>query len=196
MFVKVCGQRKECDLLETLKATPPSIGTAALDKTIDNQQAIGVIAGLYMGEGHFTITKTHGEATLTPHVGFTNADPGLIHLVCDWLDSNGIAFFMHTNSTNRIGKAGICWTIETKRIHMVKKILDLLYPYLCGNKKHQAAIVLRFVNSRLSHQHMNHTPYTDEEKNLYNERVKLRQSSETMSIPRVCKRDDIVQPSA
>jgi hypothetical protein len=165
---------------------------------MDNQQAIEIVAGLFLGEGHFTLGKTvNGKnIILTPDVGFTNSDPALIHYICDWLDSLELHFHMHMNHPKSY-RAGNCWTIQIRRLECAKKILNVLLPHLFGQKLHQAALVLRFVNSRLSYKKRNHEPYSDEERSLYEQRVALRESSETMSIPRVAKamREDIVQPT-
>ena len=111
---------------------------------MDNQQAIGKIAGLYLGEGHFVVSKyqrANGKWQFSAEIGFSNTDAELIHFVCDWLDAIGARFHMDQNSQG-------CWQVKVSRFESVLKMLDRMEPHLIGQKKAEAALLRRFVERR------------------------------------------------
>ena len=187
-------------MLEHPKAPFPYNGIETVDETMDNQQAIGKIAGLYLGEGHFILSKKKEKTNWKFHaeIGFSNTDPALIHFICDWLDGLGARYFMHQNSNG-------CWQIRVTRHVALLAMLNEMEPHLIGRKKHEAALVRRFVEHRirLNSQKLarikklgnnQFSPYGEFEHALCDEKLALRESSETMSIPRISvvdMRDDM-----
>ena len=149
---------------------------------------IEVIAGLYLGEGHFTITKNQKGNTwqFRAEVGFSNSDPALVEVICEWQESLGIHHHIRQNSQG-------CYQVVVQQHADVLKIIETLEPHLFGNKKPEAALVKRFVIHRMRPKdpspvklgNNSYNPITQEDHDFVDERRKLRESSETKSIP-VC----------
>jgi hypothetical protein len=166
---------------------------------MDNQQAIGKIAGLYLGEGHFSVAKWQrgsGKWQFQSEIGFSNNDPVLINFICDWLDNLEIRFHMSQNANG-------CWQVKVQRYDHLLKMLDILEPHLMGRKKAEAALVRRFATRRIElcgprdqRKGGKTVPYDQEDHRIVDERLVLRESPETLSIPRfslVAEREDIVR---
>jgi hypothetical protein len=147
---------------------------------------IEFITGLYLGEGHFTITKNQKGKMwqFRAEVGFSNTDPALIDAVCEWQESLGIHHHIRSNSQG-------CFQIIVHHYADILKAIEVLEPYLVGNKKAEASLVKRFVLHRLRPKEKLGTklgnnqfnPITQEDHNIVEEKQKLRESSETKSIP-------------
>lgn len=146
-----------------------------------------VIAGLYLGEGHFSVSKLQNKNNkwqFTAEVGFSNSDPALIDTVCKWQESLGIHHHIRQNSQG-------CYQVIVHHYQDVIKIIEALEPHLFGNKKPEAALVKRFCLHRLRPKEVSpvkmgnnqHNPITQEDHDLVEEKRKLRESSETKSVP-------------
>ena len=152
---------------------------------------IEFITGLYLGEGHFTITKnkTKGDKwQFRAEVGFSNSDPALIDAVCEWQESLGIHHHIRQNSQG-------CYQLIVHHYGDILKIIETLEPHLCGNKKPEASLVKRFVLHRLRPKEKlgkklgnnQFNPITQEDHDLVEQKRILRESSETKSIPVCCE---------
>jgi hypothetical protein len=169
-------------MLETPKTGRDSQSETAPDVTMDNQQATLVIAGLYLGEGHFTLMRNkNGRGNMQYHteVGFTNQDPAFIDYVCSWLETNEIPHFIH-------GCTGSCYQIKVQRFAPVVRLINLLEPYLIGRKLSEARILRRFVLRRMPKAYMGNNEsrkYDETDYADFAERQSLRESSETIRAP-------------
>jgi hypothetical protein len=165
--------------------------------SMDNPQAIGetmipnveIIAGLYLGEGHFSVwkeQKKNNKWQFSAEVGFSNTDPILVDAICEWQGSLGIHHHIRQNSQG-------CYQIIVHHYDEVLKMVEILEPYLFGKKKAEAALVKKFVLHRLRPKEVRpvklgnngHNPYTQEDHDIADAKRNLRESSETKSIP-VC----------
>src|ERR1700676_2252477 len=128
-------------MLETPKTEAPNMGKMPLDVQMDNQQATLRIVGLYLGEGHFILTKRlrkNGKWDINAEVGFTNSDAALIDLVCEFLEEHNIA--------HHIGKTKeTCYQVRVCRHKDIKNLLDIFIPFMHGNKSAEARLLYRYV---------------------------------------------------
>ncbi len=135
---------------ETPKALTPN--TVKRERYMDNPQATGentmiptieIIAGLYMGEGHFSVSKYQTKNKKWPfkaEVGFSNSDPALIDAVCSWLVSVGVHHWIRQNSQG-------CYQLVVQHHDAINTVIEHLEPHLFGNKKAEAALVKRFCHA-------------------------------------------------
>lgn len=154
------------------------------DVPMDNKQATAIVAGLFMGEAHFSLRRDStkpGKPQISTEIGFTNQDPSLIDYVCAWLDTHGIAHFIHMVTGN-------CYAIRVGRHGGIKKCIDLLEPFLMGKKLAEARILRRFVMRRLERGILNRPTderrYDDADYAMVGEKLAMRESSETTRFPR------------
>lgn len=108
---------------------------------LDNQQATSRIAGLYLGEGHFILAKNpraNGKWNIDTEVGFSNKDAALVDLVCSFLIEKEIPHHIGTNSEG-------CYQVKVDKQEHIKKLLDILLPYLYGRKLAEARLLYRYV---------------------------------------------------
>jgi hypothetical protein len=151
-------------------------------QAIREHMNIETVVGLYLGEGHFSISKfqrKNSKWQFGVEVGFSNSDPSLIDYVCQWQESLGIHHYIRQNSQG-------CYQIVVQHHEDVLHIIDVLSPYMFGNKKAEAALVKRFVLGRIARSKGNNKErgYTQEDHDLVEE-ARLCKSSTTKSIP-VC----------
>jgi hypothetical protein len=128
------------------------------------------LAGIWDGEGSITIfshIEKDGCRKLCPTINVTNTDIAMIAEIIKILDGYGIIFSLNKVKTKK--EHSDCYHLITRNMTKIKKTLELLLPYLV-NKKPQAEILLRFVNSRLSKMLDGKKPwnwqYTEEEQTM------------------------------
>lgn len=130
------------------------------ENEMDNQQVtperLAYMAGIWDGEGTFTVNKSFDHRKKVEHqynftassiVGNSNAD--IIYEVVKFLDDLNISFHITYRDGNERNKnwSGLFYLTIRKLSHN-KKFIELLLPYLIGKKSH-AEILLRFINRRL-----------------------------------------------
>lgn len=157
---------------------------------MDNQQAIGTIVGLYLGEGHFSVgrwKRANGQWQFSSEIGFSNSDPALLNYVCDFLDTIPAGFHISQNANG-------CYQVKVQNHEPIIRLLDILQPHLFGRKKEEAALLRRFVLGRLkapggrkSKVSNSARAYTAEDHAIYDEKQLLRESSETTRFTRTAK---------
>lgn len=149
---------------------------------------IDTIVGLYLGEGHFSVSKYQRKNKswqFSAEIGFSNSDAALIDYVCTWLESVGVHHYIRQNAQG-------CYQVVVQHYTDVLVLVETLEPLLFGNKKAEAALLRRFVLHRLRPKstgetklgNNQHNPYTEEDHRIVDE-ARLRKSSTTKSIP-VC----------
>lgn len=150
---------------------------------MDNQQGIGTIVGLYLGEGHFSVSKfqrANGKWQFGVEIGFSNSDPALLNYVCDFLDSFPVGYHISQNANG-------CYQVKVQRHMDIIAVLDKIESHLFGKKKAEAALVRRFINGRYgkaSGRNVNRV-YTEADHEIVAERRLLRDSSETTRFTRM-----------
>jgi hypothetical protein len=149
-----------------------------------------IMAGLYMGEGHFSVSKSQRKNKawqFTAEIGFSNSDPALIDAVCSWLEALDIHHYIRQNSQG-------CYQLAVQHYADILKLVKALEPHLFGSKKAEAALVKRFIEHRtrpkevkekkMGNNQFNPIDQTDHD--IVAEKRNLRESSETKSIPVCC----------
>ena len=116
---------------------------------MDNQQersvALSWVAGLLTGEGTFTVgvLKTKTGYRATPIVSIAMRDHDTMLSLAHDLKSIGLPFHIQER------KSGMM-TLKATGIKRVHRYCQVLIPYLRGDKKRSAEMVLEFIDSRLS----------------------------------------------
>ena len=154
-----------------------------VDNTMGNQQETvsdidkSWLAGILDGEGSIGICRMMSHRknpTLTPRISIGNTNIKIIDHVREILKKIPITMFLEKRQqvNNKNWKSAS--VIQISHIVGVKKLLDLIIPFLIG-KKSQGEILLSFVNSRMKiYESLGRipgsggrgTPYTDEERLL------------------------------
>ena len=108
------------------------------------------LAGFIEGEGTFAIYHQKRKGTagdqLRATISVTNTDPGLINECRKIFESMGVQMHIHEYK-NKKGSTKPVYDIQTARAEYVKTICENLLPYLWGEKKAKAELLLSFVNT-------------------------------------------------
>lgn len=122
---------------------------------MDDSQAIckwAYLAGLILGDGFISMIpysnhkkSNSGFTAIRPLVCFTNEDATIIKSITDWYDENGIKYYLETRNNQGLSKRPIM-TISVLRFDSVTLILQSLIPWLVGDKKARAELLLRYVS--------------------------------------------------
>lgn len=111
------------------------------------------LAGIMEGEGTFAIyhqkTGDGPKGQLRGTVSLTNTDPFLINECHRIFKNMGIEMYMHQYD-NKKGSTRTVFDLQTAKHSYVKKICETLLPYLIGEKKPKAEMLLRYVSGRLN----------------------------------------------
>jgi len=161
-----------------------------MDNIMGNQQAtshqLAWLAGIWDGEGTFSILyqqKSHGEAYIA-RITLSNTDISMINEILKILDAYDINGHLWKEEPRK-KQHKAAYHITINKLKNVKTCAELMLPYLV-NKKPNAEIIIRFVNSRLKYQRtpiqdektgkitgMKKQGYTDEEKSWYEQMREL-----------------------
>jgi hypothetical protein len=122
---------------------------------MDNQQVrllfnISWLTGIFEGEGSVGMNNNISDTYRihTPRVSITNSDEKIINACVVILKSLGLAY--HLGIKKRQKENRRCWDITIAGHKRVERFLELLIPFMVGEKKEQAEIVLKFTKSRIS----------------------------------------------
>jgi len=151
---------KESYMLEHPKTTFYYQSKNKGDVTMDNQQEtlkLSWLAGMIEGDGFISVTISKSKLARSGFnpkaiVGVTNQDMIIINEVDNIFRSIGVVAYIHENETP---KGVPISTISTSKMSGVKKVIDSIYPYLVGEKKARADMVIKFVNRRLNKKYSN-----------------------------------------
>lgn len=108
------------------------------------------LAGIMEGEGTFSIYHQRRSDTdqLRACVSLTNTDPGLINKAYEIFKEIGVEMHIHEYK-NKKGSTRPVYDMQTAKQTNVKTICESLLPFLFGEKKAKAQMLLRFVNKRI-----------------------------------------------
>jgi hypothetical protein len=134
------------------------------------------VAGLVDSDFGVFINRFYprGKLQLRPTINFTNTNFDLIEKCYDYLKINGINHHIRFNKAT-IGKDKKC--IEILRLSMVALFSDKIKSY-CVVRRPHLEVLSSYCSDRLIYVNelgwkQNNTPYTDYQKNLYDEIVEL-----------------------
>jgi hypothetical protein len=121
----------------------------------DNQQVtvtkIAWLAGIWDGEGTFSIIKLHkhpGRINLAAKATMENTDTALVTECCKVLSSLGVQYFICYRK-RKTDKHKDAYTFSIIKYEDLKRFCTILSPYLIS-KKSRALLMKRFVESRLA----------------------------------------------
>lgn len=130
------------------------------------------LAGIMEGEGTFSIyhqqrktTKEGPNGQLRGCVSLTNTDPHLMNKAYDVFLEMGVDMHIHEYH-NKKGSTRPVYDMQTAQQSKVKTICEMLLPFLYGEKKAKAQMLLRFVSKRLE---KGKSPYDQEDWKSFHE---------------------------
>lgn len=110
------------------------------------------LAGIVDGEGSialFSNQEKSGSVKIKPVVNFVNTDIGIVNTALDILHRAGCnPYIVNRKQSNRNNRHKDVVEVKASSVEQVKKFLEVVAPYLCGEKKHKAQILLRYVSRR------------------------------------------------
>ena len=123
------------------------------------------LAGIFEGEGCFSLdyssraTQPRSGIQIIPRIILTNTDHSMVDEALRILHSHDVDGFVETKLTQ--GRKP-CYNLTLHGMKRVKRLLELVQPYLrTGNKQADAQDLREFVESRLSKERK--APYSDRE---------------------------------
>lgn len=124
------------------------------------------LGGIMEGEGTFAIyhQKRKGRNTdqLRGCISVTNTDPFLMNKCYEVFKEMGVEMHMHEYK-NKPGSTRPVFDLQTAQADKVKIVCESLMPYLFGEKKARAEMLLRFVTKRLEKRNTNFKGAYDDE---------------------------------
>lgn len=158
-----------------------------------NETDLAWLAGFMEGEGTFAIyhqkRKGKNGDQLRAAISVTNTDAHLIVRCKSIFESLGCVMHIHEYK-NKKGSTRPIYDLQTARHEYVKTICESLIPYLAGEKKAKATLLLSYVDTRLS---KGKKPYDTKDWEHFSEYRSLRSSETTRE---ASQDEDIVQPCA
>lgn len=156
-----------------------------------NQQATlfarGFLAGMFVGEGSIGFMKYNNPEVIRfrccPRIRIANTDYAIIRDTAASLEVLNIPHCIQKSKSNDKMAWNVC-VIGWKR---VKRFIDVMLPFIVGNKKFQLDQAKKLIDSRLSKS--NKIPYTSDEMTwieaikVVNKTKRIAESSETKSNP-------------
>lgn len=119
---------------------------------MNNETNLAWLAGIMEGEGTFSIYHQKRSNTSTDQlracVSLTNTDASLINKAYEVFKSLGVEMHIHEYK-NKKGSTRPVYDMQTAKQTNVKAVCEGLLPYLFGEKKAKAEMLLRFVLKRL-----------------------------------------------
>ena len=111
---------------------------------------IAWLVGIIEGEGCIGVcNNVSGKYRVhSPRISITNSDIELINACVVILKSLGLAY--HVGRKTRQKEFRNCWNITIMGHKRVKRFLEATLPFMLGEKRRQAEIILEFTNSRLN----------------------------------------------
>ena len=130
------------------------------------QAELGWFAGLLEGEGCITLFKQprkNGKFDIITGIQITNTDINIIQKLSDILSKCGLSWFLRDKKLYSKNHSQ-CYYLECRQQGMLKKSLETFIPFMFGNKKSKALLVLDFLEKRNGKKGNN--PYTENELSL------------------------------
>ena len=146
-------------MLENPKSFHYYQGDNMKDNTMGNQQAsateaeLGWLAGIIDGEGYIGLQiewKTkRNQDRIAPQIHISNCDEVIILRARDILRKIGINPYIRATKANSVIKRDQ-YRLQMKRYSVILKLLNIITPYLTGEKKERAELVREFCEVRLA----------------------------------------------
>ncbi len=154
------------------------------------------LAGIWDGEGSITMfahQEKNGSTKICPTCLVVNTDIRIINKVRKLLEELGCNFVIHEYKPKN-EKHKVQWRITSRNTRYIVLLLTAIQPYLVGEKKEKAEILLAYCTQRIAKMERipskGSTPY-DEEDFKYLTKIRSSQTTRETFI-----KDDIVGSSA
>ena len=124
---------------------------------------LGWFAGMLEGEGCITFFKQrrrNGKFDIITGAQITNTDINIINKLVEILNKCNLSWYVRNKKVYSKNHSQ-CYYVETRQQEMLKKSLYLFIPYMYGNKKSKASLVLDFLIKRNGKK--GNRPYTEDE---------------------------------
>jgi hypothetical protein len=135
------------------------------------------LAGIIDGEGNIGFeTRSKVGSNITCRLVVTNTDVAIINNVKRIYSEIGIINYCNKRKRNQ-RKDGyvrrVCYDLQVHRLRELKVILEIIIPYLVGQKKDRAELALSYCNIRISKRSRvscnKHAKYGEEELQIVNQ---------------------------
>jgi hypothetical protein len=139
-------------MLEHPKSLNDYQGETVKDETMENQQITDLVwfVGIFEGEGSVGLkghirgnNKKHFN--VSPHITITNSDMLILNKIRSILNSIGINPYITTKTKSK----NPCFDLCITKISHIKKLIDIVEPFIVGNKMERLLLIKDFVNSRI-----------------------------------------------
>lgn len=144
------------------------------------------LAGIIDGEGSISLfhnQEASGADKIKPVINFVNTDLGIVNEALKILNDCGCnPYIVKRHQSKKNSKHKDVVEVKCTAIPQVKLFLDIVTPYLKGEKKHKAEILSRYVNRRVEKFSKNERGYDDED---WNDLKEIRSSQTTRETPRL-----------
>lgn len=152
-----------------------------------NQQAtqseLGWLAGIIDGEGYLGMIissdkRAYEGAMIDVQLHICNTDEAIILKAQEIFRKLGVNPYIRVSKMTKSKKD--VFKIQIKHFAKLKRVLEVLHPYLTGNKQERAGYVMQFIDLRMSNEGVRNPnigngkrgcgrvkPYTEEELELY-----------------------------
>lgn len=111
---------------------------------------LGWFAGMLEGEGCITFFKQarkRGGYDIITGIQITNTDINIIEKLVEILKRCNLSWFIRNKKVYSKNHTE-CYYIECRQQEMLRKSLELFMPYMYGNKRAKASLVLEYLNKR------------------------------------------------
>lgn len=111
---------------------------------------LGWFAGMLEGEGCITFFKQarkRGGFDIITGAQITNTDINIMNKLVEVLEKEGLSWFLRNKKVYSKNHTQ-CFYIECRQQAMLKKSLERFIPYMFGDKKSKASLVLHYLSKR------------------------------------------------
>lgn len=111
---------------------------------------LGWLAGMLEGEGCITFfqqARKRGGYDIITGIQITNTDVNIISKLNEILKKCDLSWFLRDKKVYSKNHTQ-CFYLECRQQAMLRKSLEILIPYMYGNKKSKANLVLDYLNKR------------------------------------------------
>ena len=141
------------------------------DEIMDNKQEriyflIGWFIGILEGEGSIGLNrnKWKNETCFHPRIMITNSDADILNTCIKILQLINVPYYIRKKTKQKEHRT--CWQIYLWGYKRVGRLLEVIYPFVLGEKRIMIGKMLRLIRMRLDNPRH---PYTEEEKELAND---------------------------
>jgi hypothetical protein len=117
---------------------------------VATEAELGWFAGMLEGEGCITFFKqarSRGGFDIITGIQITNTDINIINALLEILKKCELSWHVRNKKVYSKNHSE-CWYVEVRQQKMIKKSLEIFIPFMFGNKKAKAKLVLDYLSKR------------------------------------------------